>query len=91
MHQNLFYLTNRNSSLRGSFGDSVSEVDATVGWLLSVLRDTGSAEDTLVILTSDNGPRLQDQGRHQAGDAGGFRCGKDTTWEGGRRTSYSIC
>ena len=37
------------------------------------------------MFTSDNGARLLDHGRGQAGSNGAFRCGKGTTWEGGLR------
>ena len=41
--------------------------------------------DTVIIFTSDNGARLLDHGRGQAGSNGPFRCGKGTTYEGGLR------
>jgi len=75
----------RNSSVRGSFGDSVLEVDWAMGELLDALRQTQSLDDTIIVFTSDNGPRLRNQGKAQAGDAGMFKCGKGTTWEGGQR------
>ena len=76
----------RNSSRRGSFGDSVAEVDHSVGQLLTLLTELGVRSDTLVLLTSDNGPELVEEGGGgQAGSAGLFRCGKGTTWDGGHR------
>ena len=38
-----------------------------------------------MVFTSDNGARLLDHGRGQAGSNGALRCGKGTTWEGGLR------
>jgi arylsulfatase A len=76
----------RNSSRRGSFGDSVAEVDHSVGQLLSLLTELGLRSDTLILFTSDNGPGLLEEGGGgQAGSPGLFRCGKGTTWEGGHR------
>lgn len=42
-------------------------------------------EDTLVVLTSDNGARILNHGKGQGGNNGQFRCGKGTTYEGGHR------
>jgi len=75
----------RNSSIRGPFGDSVAEVDWAVGKLVSVLEQQGILNNTLIVLSSDNGPRYLDEGKGQGGSAGPFRCGKGTTYEGGHR------
>ncbi len=70
-------------SPRGTYGDVVSEVDASVGQLLDELAKLGIADDTLVIFTSDNGPWLSM--RDWGGSAGGLRDGKLSTFEGGHR------
>ncbi|MCA9190970.1 MAG: sulfatase [Planctomycetales bacterium] len=70
-------------SLRGLYGDVVEEVDWSVGQILSVLRETGQAENTCVVFTSDNGPWLSQ--KSHGGSAGLLREGKGTTWEGGMR------
>lgn len=75
----------RNSSLRGPFGDAISEMDAAVGQLVDVLRDIGLLDNTLIFLTSDNGARSLPQGKGQGGSSGLFKCGKGTTYEGGHR------
>ena len=75
----------RNSSIRGAFGDSVSEMDWAVGKLVSTLQETGVYNDTVIILTSDNGPRNLNHGKGQGGSSGPFKCGKVTTYEGGQR------
>ena len=75
----------RNSSIRGAFGDSVSEMDWAVGRLVSTLQAAGVYNDTVIIFTSDNGPRNLNQGRGQGGSSGPFKCGKGTTYEGGQR------
>jgi arylsulfatase len=61
------------------------EVDWSVGEIMGALRKSGVEENTLVILTSDNGPWLS-YGEH-AGSAGPLREGKGTTWEGGTRVT----
>jgi arylsulfatase A len=73
----------RGRSLRGRYGDTVEEIDWSVGEVVAALRDSGLAENTLVIFTSDNGPWLT----HglQGGSAGLLRGGKGSTWEGGVR------
>jgi arylsulfatase A-like enzyme len=68
---------------RGLFGDVISEIDWSVGQVLSAVREHGIDDRTLVIFTSDNGPWLS-YGNH-AGSAGPLREGKGTTWEGGVR------
>jgi len=75
----------RNSSLRGAFGDSISEMDAAVGRLVDTLRAVGALDNTLLFITSDNGARSLPQGNGQGGSSGLFKCGKGTTYEGGHR------
>lgn len=70
-------------SARGLYGDVVEEIDWSVGEVLRAIRETGNAENTLVIFTSDNGPWLVQ--RFNGGSAGLLREGKGTTWEGGMR------
>jgi arylsulfatase A-like enzyme len=72
-----------NSSPRGLYGDVVEEIDYGVGQILKTVAETGIAENTMVVFTSDNGPWLRfDQ---HGGSAGLLRAGKGTTWEGGMR------
>jgi arylsulfatase A-like enzyme len=67
----------------GLFGDTVMEIDWSVGQILDALKTNGIEDNTLVIFTSDNGPWLS-YGNH-AGSAGPLREGKGTMWEGGYR------
>lgn len=73
----------RGRSARGLYGDVIEELDHQVGRLLAGLRDSGLAERTLVVFTSDNGPWLTQS--TQGGSAGLLRDGKGSTWEGGMR------
>ncbi|MBD0850222.1 sulfatase family protein [Maribacter arenosus] len=71
------------SSKRGLYGDVVEEIDNGVGLILKTLKETGLAENTIVVFTSDNGPWLPF--KTHAGSAGPLKAGKGTTWEGGMR------
>ena len=73
----------RGKSQQGLYGDVISEIDWSVGEILRALDKHAIADNTLVILTTDNGPWLS-YGTH-AGSAGPLREGKGTCWEGGTR------
>ena len=70
---------------RGDFGASLSEFDRNVGRLMAALASEGGqgGGNTLVIISSDNGPSLRNGIR--GGNAGLLKCGKGTTYEGGQR------
>jgi arylsulfatase A-like enzyme len=70
-------------SRRGLYGDTVEEIDHSVGVVMDAIRDAKLSEKTLVIFTSDNGPWLMYN--QQGGSAGLLREGKGSTWEGGMR------
>ncbi|XP_039262035.2 arylsulfatase-like isoform X1 [Styela clava] len=71
------------TSKRGRYGDSVNEMGWAIGQVLDQLKYLGIDEDTLVLFLSDQGPMVDGCG--EAGDAGVFRGGKATMWEGGVR------
>lgn len=73
----------KGKSRAGIYGDSVEELDWSVGEVLAALRAEKLAENTLVVFSSDNGPWLI-MG-NQGGSAGLLRDGKGSTWEGGMR------
>jgi len=84
-------------SAMGPRGDVIAEFDDTVGQVLEALDRLNLADDTLVIVTSDNGPVVddgyQDQSLALLGDhrpAGPWRGGKYTVFEGGTRTPMLI-
>jgi arylsulfatase A-like enzyme len=70
-------------SRRGTYGDVVEELDASVGEVLDRLVALGIDDRTLVVFSSDNGPWLAM--RDWGGSAGGLRGGKTGTFEGGHR------
>ncbi len=63
------------------YGAVMREIDWSVGEVLRTLDECGAADNTIVMFTSDNGPWLPFG--TDAGDAGGLREGKGTTFEGG--------
>lgn len=82
----------RNQSSMGLRGDAIVQFDWCVGQIMTVLEDLGIAENTLVILSSDNGPVVDDGYQDQAEEllgnhkpAGPFRGYKYGTYEGGTR------
>jgi arylsulfatase A len=71
----------RNRSEGGLFGDTVEEIDWSVGKVLQALDRYGVAQNTLVVFTSDNGPWYQ-------GSSGGLRGRKGQSYEGGHRVPF---
>jgi len=71
----------KGKSKRGLFGDTVEEMDWSVGELLRTLREEKIADNTFVFFTSDNGPWLIR--KLNGGSAGLLRDGKGGTWDGG--------
>lgn len=63
------------------FSDCMVEMDDIFGSLVQKLKDTGQLDNTLILLTSDNGPECEipPHGRTP------FRGCKGTNWEGGVR------
>ncbi|KAL2087829.1 hypothetical protein ACEWY4_016657 [Coilia grayii] len=78
----------RGRSAHGLYGDAIMEVDWSVGEVLRALERLQLAEQTLVYLTSDQGPHLEEisvRGEVHHGSSGIYRAGKSTNWEGGIR------
>lgn len=73
----------KGKSQQGLYGDVMMEIDWSIGEVLKALREQGIEENTLVVLTSDNGP-WANYGNH-AGSAAGLREAKATTFDGGNR------
>ena len=69
-------------SAAAEYGDVVEEIDDNVGKLMQQLKSLGIDQDTLVLLTSDNGPWWE-------GSSGGLRDRKGGAgWEGGYRVPF---
>ena len=71
-----------SSPAKHPYKDTIIELDDIVGRLVDELEATGQLEDTLVFISSDNGPEMETWP-----DAAytPFRCAKGSTWEGGVR------
>jgi arylsulfatase A len=78
----------------GPHGDFIHQFDATVGRLLDTLEELGVAENTLVIVTSDNGPELptvkEMRKTHDHDGARPWRGVKRDNWEGGHRVPLLV-
>lgn len=73
----------KGKSEQGLYGDVMMELDWSVGEVVKTLEELGLSHNTLVILTSDNGPWIA-YGNH-AGSTAGLREAKATTFNGGLR------
>ena len=71
----------RGRSAAGTYGDTIECIDAHLGRLLGELRAQGLEDNTLVMVTSDNGPWFE-------GSTGGLRGRKFEVYEGGVRSPF---
>jgi arylsulfatase A-like enzyme len=94
------------TSAAGDYGDFVMEMDGYMGRLMSLLRDLGKYENTIVVFTSDNGSvndagdskiKGADWARFGSGYAmfghrsnGNWRGMKGDSWEGGHRVPLIV-
>lgn len=76
----------------GPRGDALLEFDWSVGEIMKTIHEMGLEKNTIIILTSDNGPVIDDGYKDQAFEllgnhkpAGEFRGGKYSSFEGGTR------
>ncbi len=76
----------------GMYGDFVMMVDHEVGRVLATLKETGMADDTLVLFTSDNGPVWYEKDVERFGhdSSGGLRGMKGDAWEAGHRMPFLV-
>ena len=82
-----------DQSQAGLYGDFVVQTDHAVGEVLQVLEETGIADNTLVILTSDNGAehyRGKRAKKFQHNSSGALRGGKRDMFEGGHRVPFIV-
>lgn len=80
----------RGKSSMGMRGDAIVQFDWSVGKIMETLDKLGIAENTIVLLTSDNGPVVDDGYQDQAEEllnghkpAGPWRGNKYSAFEGG--------
>lgn len=81
----------------GHRGDAIAQFDWSVGEIVNALRRYGLLENTIVILTSDNGPVVDDGYADMAQELlnghdpmGGLRGGKYSCYEAGTRVPFIV-
>lgn len=81
----------------GYRGDAILQFDWTVGEIMKALKKQGIAENTLIVLTSDNGPVVNDGYLDQAVELlgehrpwGDMRGGKYSNFEAGTRVPFIV-
>ena len=87
----------RGKSQMGLRGDAIVQFDWSVGEIVRALEEEGVLDNTLIILSSDNGPVLDDgyvdQAEELVGEhspTGGLRGGKYSAYEGGTRVPFIV-
>ncbi|MCC8154729.1 MAG: arylsulfatase, partial [Tannerellaceae bacterium] len=87
----------KGKSGMGPRGDALLEFDWSVGQIMATLKRLGLSENTLIILTSDNGPVVDDGYADQAVELLGehrpwrpFRGGKYSIFEAGTRVPFIV-
>ncbi len=87
----------RGQSGMGLRGDAIVQFDWCVGELMRTLQEQGIAENTIVILTSDNGPVVDDGYADRAEEllnghcpTGPWRGGKYSAFEGGTAVPFIV-
>lgn len=80
----------RDKSSMGLRGAAIAQFDWSVGEIMKALKDAGIADNTLIILSSDNGPVVDDGYQDQAEEllnghrpTGPYRGNKYSAFEGG--------
>lgn len=82
----------------GPRGDALLEFDWTVGEVMKKLKELGIDKNTIILLSSDNGPVVDDGyqdnavellGEHKP--SGAFRGGKYSAFEAGTRVPFIVC
>lgn len=89
-----WHITDEFKDIEGfSYGDFMHEVDNRIGRIIEAIDDNGFFENTLIILTSDNGPETTafTNSRSNGKDPNGpFRGVKRDSWEGGTRVPFIV-
>lgn len=78
-------------SKAGEYGDYVTEHDWSVGRIVEAVKRNGLAENTLIIVTSDNGCHAEPIGLKEKYDHLGnyiYRGQKSDAWDGGHRIPF---
>ncbi len=91
---------NNQRSEAGVYGDFVTLVDSAVGQVMKTLEKNGFKDNTLIIITSDNGSHISQIGNFNNGISDGslynfghdanyvYRGQKSDIWDGGHRVPF---
>jgi arylsulfatase A-like enzyme len=71
----------QGKSAGGLYGDVVEDLDRSVGEVIAAMESMGIADNTLILVTSDNGPWFE-------GSPGNHRGRKNDTFEGGMAVPF---
>lgn len=82
-------------SKAGEYGDFVVECDATVQRIVSALKEMGLYENTIIILTSDNGcsPHgfpIKEEIKFDHNTSNGYKGRKSHSYDGGHRVPFIV-
>ena len=85
----------RGKSKLGKYGDFVMQTDAVIGQIVDALDAKGLSENTIVIVTSDNGcsrkqaqaDKLNKMGHYPSAQYRGY---KSDLWDGGHRVPFIV-
>jgi arylsulfatase A-like enzyme len=82
-------------SKAGIYGDFVVECDATVRQIIDALKEKGLYENTIIILTSDNGSSphgfpIEQEIEYQHNTSNGYKRKKSHSYEGGHRVPFIV-
>lgn len=84
----------KGKSSIGDYGDFVMHTDAIIGEIIDALDTAGLGQNTIVIVTSDNGTskwcgtdKLLEQGHHFSAE---YRGSKGDLWDGGHRVPFIL-
>lgn len=83
----------RGQGEAGAYGEFMIETDWYVGRILKMLDETGLAENTMIVYSSDNGPETTWKERIKKFDHhsnGIYREGKRSIYEGGHRVPFFV-
>lgn len=87
----------RGKNVMGVRGDAIAQFDWTVGEILKAVDEAGLTDNTLIILSSDNGPVIDDGYADEARErlnghspTGELRGGKYSAFEGGTRVPMIV-
>ena len=77
---------NKSPQRQGLYSDCIAEMDYRVGQILDAIKEAGIDDNTIVVLSSDNGPPVGTPGGAPGGSSGPWRGNFfEAPWEGSMR------